>query len=85
MINFVFPHHSLASYLLYEKTGKTITRGYSIDLAGGPPQNVMLWRNFAALSRATEVADAERGKGEEHRPMEHGGVCCTGRQRTSAD
>ena len=33
MINFVFPHHSLASYLLYEKTGKMIKRGYSIDLA----------------------------------------------------
>eukprot|EP00544_Gedaniella_sp_CCMP2646_P012329 CAMPEP_0202500644 /NCGR_PEP_ID=MMETSP1361-20130828/33750_1 /ASSEMBLY_ACC=CAM_ASM_000849 /TAXON_ID=210615 /ORGANISM="Staurosira complex sp., Strain CCMP2646" /LENGTH=442 /DNA_ID=CAMNT_0049133157 /DNA_START=46 /DNA_END=1371 /DNA_ORIENTATION=- len=66
MINFVFPHHSLASYLLYEKTGKIITRGYSIDLAGGPPQDVMLWRSFAALSLATEVADAERGLGKEH-------------------
>lgn len=33
MINFVFPHHSLASYLLYEKTGNMVTRGYSIDLA----------------------------------------------------
>lgn len=35
---------------------------------GGPPQNVMLWRNFAALSRATEVAN-----GEEHIEHKHQG------------
>jgi len=35
-------------------------------LQGGPPQNVMLWRNFAALSRATEVANTERNAGADH-------------------
>ena len=54
MSDFVFSSHSLACYRLYQKSvinGKVVVeQGESIDVEGGPLQEVSVWIRFAELS-----------------------------------
>lgn len=55
MNDFVIEHpDGLATYRVYERVPNVfdafeVTRGEAIDLAGGPPQNTMMWRTFVKL------------------------------------
>lgn len=54
MGDFVFSHHSLACYRVYQKAtvnGKEVIElGDSIDVEGGQLQEVQVWRKFSELS-----------------------------------
>jgi hypothetical protein len=60
MEDFVIEHPcGLASYRIYEKEmsslGKLeIVSGEAIDVAGGPTQDSMMWRNFVLLSHSID-------------------------------
>lgn len=57
MNDFVVEHpDGLATYRVYEKVPSysesvEVTKGEAIDLAGGPPQDTMMWRTFVNLCR----------------------------------
>ncbi|CAB9497674.1 dihydrodiol dehydrogenase [Seminavis robusta] len=69
MSDFVFPHpDGLATYRLYEDIKKEPgakhtedMRGEAIDIAGGPSHDVVMWRNFAQLSRSIDEEGWEGG------------------------
>ncbi len=60
MNDFVIEHpDGLATYRVYEKAPSIgdnieVTKGEAIDLAGGPPQNTMMWRTFVQLSHSLD-------------------------------
>jgi len=60
MNDFVIEHpDGLATYRVYEKAPNIsdhveVTKGEAIDLAGGPPQNTMMWRTFVQLCHALD-------------------------------
>jgi len=63
MADFVFSNHSLACYRLYEKSNtdvqNLVTQGDSIDVEGGPLQEVCIWRRFAELSTNAYTAKGD--------------------------
>ena len=61
MTDFVVPHRDgLATYRVYDKDVEPLSghlevvRAESIDVMSGPPQDVMMWRDFSALCDAVE-------------------------------
>ena len=60
MNDFVIEHpDGLATYRVYEKAPNVldyieVTKGEAIDLAGGPPQNTMMWRTFVGLCNSLD-------------------------------
>lgn len=60
MNDFVVEHpDGLATYRVYEKlpnisNNVEVTKGEAIDLAGGPPQNTMMWRTFVSLCHSLD-------------------------------
>ena len=58
--DFVIEHpDGLATYRVYERgtnlsSQVEVTRGEAIDLAGGPPQNTMMWRTFVKLCHSLD-------------------------------
>jgi len=60
MNDFVIEHpDGLATYRVYEKAPNLsehiqVTTGEAIDLAGGPPQNTMMWRTFVNLCHSLD-------------------------------
>ena len=60
MNDFVIEHpDGLATYRVYEKVPSVgddveVTKGEAIDLAGGPPQNTMMWRTFVQLCHSLD-------------------------------
>lgn len=63
MTDFVIPHpDGLATYRVYDKqldevSGKwEVHRGESIDVPGGSPQDVSLWREFHRLCSSVDKA-----------------------------
>jgi hypothetical protein len=61
MGDFVFSSHSLACFRVYEKHSlhghHLVKRGESIDVDGGPLQEVSVWRRFAELSTNAYIDD----------------------------
>lgn len=61
MKDFIIEHPDrLATYRVYDKapssSGTTdIVRGENIDVAGGPPEELMMWRKFAELGRSLDT------------------------------
>jgi hypothetical protein len=50
--DFVIPHpDGLATYRIYQKVDDhwqlEVVRGQMVDVPSGPPQDVMMWRDFA--------------------------------------
>jgi hypothetical protein len=71
MRDFVIPHpDGLSTYRFYQKsmdnfTGKLeVKRGQMVDVPSGPPQDVMMWRQFRELCRSVDQEgwDAEEGE-----------------------
>jgi hypothetical protein len=63
MTDFVVPHpDGLATYRIYGHKREEdlryatldVVRGECVDVASGPPQDVMMWRRFSMLSRLVE-------------------------------
>ncbi|GKY97638.1 hypothetical protein MPSEU_000722200 [Mayamaea pseudoterrestris] len=63
MTDFVVPHpDGLATYRIYDYkreedlryTTLDVVRGECVDVASGPPQDVMMWRRFSRLTRLVE-------------------------------
>lgn len=60
MNDFVIAHpDGLATYRVYEQAPNLgehieVTNGEAIDLAGGPPQNTMMWRTFVRLCHSLD-------------------------------
>lgn len=60
MNDFVIEHpDGLSTYRVYEKAPNLsehvqVTTGEAIDLAGGPPQNTMMWRTFVTLCHSLD-------------------------------
>jgi hypothetical protein len=60
MKDFIIEHpDGLATYRLYEKASTAsgdvdIKNGESIDMAGGPSQQMMMWRKFVELSQSLD-------------------------------
>jgi hypothetical protein len=60
MKDFIIEHpDGLATYRLYERAPSAsgdleVTSGESIDVAGGPTQEMMMWRAFASLGHSLD-------------------------------